>query len=340
MHLRRRHFAFLASLGAWSGTGQAAATSAVAEAMRSAAGQLLARTTTAQRQRLLQAFTFEAREDWSYVPRSRPCIPFKDMAAPQRQAAQALLAAALSESGLLKVRAVIALEIVLRELESSGPARDPENYAIALFGLPEAQGAWGWRIEGHHLSLHFTLSGGEVVATLPQFMGANPANVKGQRVLAEEEDRAFALLRSLSPAQRARAVFSERPFGDIVTRSAGKLDPLQPVGIAFGELEPGSQALLLRLVDAFASVVEPSLTEQRLARVRAGGLDAIRFGWAGSQAPGGPYYYRVQGPQFLIELDNSGGNHIHSVWRDFRGDWGRDALGEHYRRAGGGKHRH
>lgn len=89
-----------------------------------------------------------------------------------------------------------------------------------------------------------------------------------------------------------------------------------------------------------ATLVETTLAEQRLARVHAGGLGAIRFGWAGSQLRSKPYYYRIQGPQFLIELDNSGGNHSHSVWRGFEGDWGRDVLGDHYRTAVGTSHEH
>lgn len=327
----------------------AADTARAAQAMTGAAQALLDATPAAQRAQLLQPFTLQARSDWHYTPRSRPGIPFKAMAAAQRQAAQLLLASALSEPGLVKVREIIALEIALRELETFGLSRDPENYAFALFGTPGAA-PWGWRIEGHHLSLHFTLNAGQVVATLPQFLGANPAEVprditrgprKGQRALGEEEDRAFALLAALTPTQRQRAVFSAQPFGDIVTRNAALLDPLAPVGIAFGELDAAQQALLLRIVEALASVVEPSLAQQRLERVRAGGLDGIRFGWAGAAQRGQPHYWRIQGARFLIEWDNSGGNHIHSVWRDFEGDWGRDVLGEHYRRAAAGAgHRH
>lgn len=330
-------------------TSRAADTAAAAAAIRAAAVELIDRTPEDQRARLLQPFSDVARSDWHYTPRSRAGVPFKDMSAAQRDAGQKLLAAALSDEGLTKVRAVIALEIALRELETFPFSRDPENYAFAVFGTPDASAPWGWRIEGHHLSLHFTLAGGKVVATLPQFVGANPAQVpkdiaggprRGARAMAEEEDRAFELLRSLSPAQRKAAVFSEQSYGEIVTRNAAKVDPLEPAGIAFRDLDRAQQALLLRVVEAFAGLVEPALAEQRLARVRAGGLDSIRFGWAGATEPRQPYYYRIQGPGFLIELDNRGGNHIHSVWRDFDGDWGRDVLREHYRRSAGTAHRH
>ncbi|RYF42310.1 MAG: DUF3500 domain-containing protein [Comamonadaceae bacterium] len=324
-------------------------TSRAAQAMTSAAQALVEATPQSERAGLLQPFTLEARRDWHYVPRGRPGIALKAMAAAQRQAAQQLLAAALSAPGLVQVQGLIALEIALRELETFGLSRDPENYAFALFGTPGATAPWGWRIEGHHLSLHFTLHQGQVVATLPQFLGSNPAEVprdiaggprKGQRVLGQQEDRAFALLGSLTPSQRQQAVFSARPFGDIVSRNASLLEPLAPVGIAFSALDAAQQALALRLVESMASVAEPSLAQQRLERVHAGGLAGIRFGWAGAAERGQPHYWRIQGPRFLIEWDNSGGNHIHSVWRDFEGDWGRDALGEHYRGARGSGHRH
>jgi Protein of unknown function (DUF3500) len=350
----RRTFSFLiaAALGLAALPARAATdTSRVAAAMTHAAQALVAQTLPAQRADLLLPFTLESRTDWNYTPRSRSGIPLKAMQAPQRQAAQQLLAAALSEPGLVQVRAIIALEIALREIETFGMSRDPENYAFALFGTPDAAAPWGWRIEGHHLSLHFTLDKGQVVATLPQFLGANPADVprdiaarggprKGQRALGEGEDRAFALLAALSPAQRRQAIFSDRPFGDIVTRNATQLDPIAPVGLAFGAMEAAQQALLLRLVDALASVAEPTLAQQRLERVRAGGLENIRFGWAGATERGQPHYWRIQGARFLIEWDNSGGNHIHSVWRDADHDWGRDVLGEHYRRARDTGHRH
>jgi hypothetical protein len=312
-----------------------------------AALQLIALTVGDARAKLLQPFTDEARSDWHYVPRQRAGIAWREMNEAQRQATTALLRTGLTAAGLDKVHAVMKLEIALRELETFGSSRDPENYAIAVFGTPSHdQGAWGFRLEGHHLSLHFTLDGDRFISTLPQFMGSNPAEVphdidkggprRGTRVLAEEEDRARALMAALDAPRRSAALFDSRTYGDIVTRNAERLSPLEPVGIKFGELAAPEQAALLRLISAFAGHLQPELESARLARVRSGGLDSIRFGWAGSLERGKPFYYRIQGKTFLIELDNSGGNHIHSVWRDFEGDWGRDVLGEHYAGAGKG----
>jgi len=342
----------LALASVHAGAAEPSGASAAAQRLREA-------TPAAQRPELEQPFTDTARSDWSYVPRSRSGIAWGDMNAKQREATTQLLRTALTDAGVDKVRAVMALEIALRELESFGRSRDPHNYAIALFGLPEPAAAWGWRIEGHHLSLHFSLVGERYVSTLPQFMGANPALVprdipsgprQGVRVLGEEEDLARQLMAALEPPQRATALFSAQPYGDIVTKSARQLSPLSPVGISMNDLSAAQQALLLKLIAAFAAHLQPELLEARLARVRAGQLSTIRFGWAGSLVPtslapnsqvhGEPYYFRIAGARFLIEFDNSGGNHVHSVWRDAEADWGRDVLAEHYRQAPSQGHSH
>jgi len=307
-----------------------------------AARQLLQATPNAQRGQWLLPFSDGARSDWHYTPRRRDGVAWKAMSPAQREAATALLRTALNEAGLDKVRAVMALEIALRQIEGSGGARDPENYAVALYGEPGAAG-WGWRIEGHHLSLHFSLSGDRYVATLPQFFGANPATVppglaggpqQGFRLLGGEEDLARQWLASLDANQRERAIFDSRPFGDIVSANARRARPLEAVGLAFADMDAAQQAKLLQLIAAFADHLQPELAQARLARVRAAPLAGIRMGWAGATRAGQPFYFRIQGALFLIEFDNSGGNHIHSVWRDFDGDFGRDVLGEHYRQAG------
>lgn len=307
-----------------------------------AARQLLQATPAAQRGDLLRPFSDVARSDWHYTPRRRDGMAWKGMSPAQREATTALLRTALNEGGLDKVRALMALEIALRQIEGAGSGRDPENYAIAIYGEPGAAG-WGWRLEGHHLSLHFSLDADRYVATLPQFFGANPATVppglsggprQGFRLLGSEESLARQWLASLGPAQRSRALFDTRPFGDIVSGNARQARPLDAVGLAFADMDGAQQALLLKLMAAFADHLQPELAQARLARLRASSLDGIRMGWAGSTEPGRPFYFRIQGPGFLIEFDNSGGNHVHSVWRDFDGDFGRDVLADHYRRAG------
>jgi hypothetical protein len=313
-----------------------------------AAQRLLQATPAAQRAELLQPFTDTARSDWHYTPRRRDGIAWKALSPAQREATTALLRTALTDGGLDKVRALMALEITLRQLEAFGLSRDPENYAIALYGEPGTAG-WGWRLEGHHLSLHFSLDGDRYVATLPQFFGANPAVVprgmaggpkQGFRLLGSEEDLAREWLAGLSAGQRARAVFDTRPFGDIVSGNARQARALDAVGLPWDDMDAASQARALKLIAAFADHLQPELAQARLARVRAAPLASIRIGWAGSTHPGRPHYFRIQGASFLIEFDNSGGNHIHAVWRDFDGDFGRDVLGEHYRRAAGSGHAH
>jgi len=314
-----------------------------------AARQLVDATPPPQRAELLQPFTEAARGDWHYTPRHRDGVAWKAMSTAQRGLTTALLRSALNEHGLDKVRALMALEITLRELESFGPTRDPENYALAIYGEP-GHGGWGWRIEGHHLSLHFSLDGERYVATLPQFFGANPAIVPrdagggapraGFRLLGNEEDLARQWLASLSVAQRERAIFDTRTYGDIVTRNAAQARPLEVVGLPFAAMDATQQAQVLKLVGAFTEHLQPELAQERLVRVRAAPLDTIHVGWAGSTTPREPHYFRIQGANFLIEFDNSGGNHIHSVWRDFDSDFGRDVLREHYRRANGSEHRH
>ena len=334
----------LAMLAAMPGEVGAQGAGAVAAAHR-----VLDAAAPAQRGELLHPFTDAARSDWHYTPRRRDGLAWKAMPAPLREATTALMRTALAERGLEKVRALMALEITLRELESFGLSRDPDNYALAIYGEPGA-GGWGWRFEGHHLSLHFSLEGDRYVSTLPQFFGANPAVVPrdlgggapraGFRLLGNEEDLARQWLASLNAAQRQRAVFDTRTYGDIVTRNAPRAQPLDAVGLPFGEMDASQQAQVLKLVAAFAEHLRPEFTEARLARVRAAPLATIRVGWAGSTQPGQPHYFRIQGASFLVEFDNSGGNHIHSVWRDFEGDFGRDILREHYRRAEGSAHRH
>jgi hypothetical protein len=307
--------------------------------MRTAMEAFTASLPATLRTRLELPFASEKRTDWHYTPRSRPGISLADLDAAQRAALHKLLRTGLSAAGHRRVTNIIELELVLRELETFGALmRDPDKYFLVVFRDPaDAQwrAPWGWRFEGHHLSLSFTIRG-ERVSSTPSFFGANPAQVRqgpkrGLRALGEEEDEGRKLLAMLDASQRAQAVVDTRPYGDIVSRAVEQASPLDNRGIEARSLDDAQKAQLHRLVETYAASFEPALREARLARA-ADGFEAIRFAWAGAVERGRPHYYRVQGPKFLIEFDASqdGGNHVHTVWRDYGGDFGRDLLREHH----------
>jgi len=329
----------------------------LAARMRESAERLLATLPEKQRATAMRAFDDRDRFDWHYTPRGRNGISLKELDTRSRDAAHALLKTALSAAGYRKVVNIIELELVLRELETFGLMRDPEKYFLTFYGAPSRSDRWGWRFEGHHLSLNFTLAGDRLAVDTPSFFGANPAAVpsgpkKGLRALGEEHDAGWALLDSLSEAQRRDAVISTRTYGDIVTSNREKVDPPEAAGLPATKLDERQRALLWKIVEVYAASFEPALADARLARARADGIGPLRFAWAGSTMRGAPHYYRVQGTLFLIEYDASqdGGNHIHTVWRDFTGDFGRnlsasgafgrDLLRDHYASATGTTHRH
>ncbi|MEO1134423.1 MAG: DUF3500 domain-containing protein [Cyanobacteria bacterium J06639_1] len=296
-----------------------------------------------QQQRAVFSFESDERTNWHYMPRSRQGIAFKEMTANQRRAAERLLQFALSETGYRKVQNVITLETVLQQLGGSPSFRDPELYFLTVFGTP-AQAPWGWRFEGHHLSLNVTVSPDTSIALTPAFWGANPAEVpvpphRGLRPLANEQDVAFDLLRSLTAAERERGLLADRSFGDIVagpgrTASLGRVEGLQ-----LGDMQPASRDLALRLVETYVGNMSDDLARQQRQQIRAAGSDRIRFAWAGAIDPGRAHYYRLHGPSVLLEYDNTqnDANHIHTVWRDLNQDFGGDALRAHYER---GTHAH
>ena len=262
------------------------------------------------------------------------------MSAEQQQLARGILRAGLSQRGYLTASTIIELELVLRELGENPSFRDPERYYFSIFGTPSRATPWGFRAEGHHLSLNFTLVQDTLIATSPAFFGANPAEVRsgsrrGLRPLADEEDIARELVLSLDRRQLGNALIATATPRDIVTGNAQRVEPLSPVGIRVTELRPEQAAILIRLIEVYLGRMAEPLSERRRAALERTDLGEVAFAWAGSTRPGQAHYYRLQGPSFLVEYDNTqnGANHIHTVWRDFAGDFGRDLLSEHYRKA-------
>jgi hypothetical protein len=282
-------------------------------------------------------FESEDRKNWNYVPMVRVGLPIKEMSDGQRKLAHALLHAGLSQKGYLKAETIMSLENVLRDLEGGNLSRDPELYYFTVWGTPSEKETWGWRVEGHHISLNFTLVKGHMIATTPQFLGSNPAEVmqgpmKGTRPLRLEEDLARELMLSMDETQKKTALMDVNAPADIITRNSRKVDLETPKGLPYTRMTKPQKALLEALLEEYARTMPDDLAKARLDRLRKAGMDQIHFAWAGGLERGQGHYYRVQGPTFLVEFDNTqnNANHIHAVWRDFNGDWGEDLLREHY----------
>ena len=329
---------FFAALGLAS----AVASQRTAASMASAAEAFLASLPADQRAAASFSFNSDDRERFHYIPTEmflRHGLKIEDMNEEQRAAAHNLLSKGLSEVGYKTAVDVIELEGILGTFEASGRMeRNPGWYYFSVFGNPSPRGTWGWRVEGHHLSLHFTVVNGETIASTPAFFGSNPAEVKegphkGMRVLGMEEDAARALLKALDDEQRAAAIIDDEPPSDIATEAFPAVHALGPGGVKAADLTPAQRALLTRLITTYTSLMADDLAAARMARLEEAGMDDILFAWAGGMERGDKHYYRLQGPTFLIEFDNTqnDGNHVHSVWRDFNGDFGRDILREHLR---------
>tara|TARA_R110002049_G_scaffold155109_2_gene319949 strand:+ start:9293 stop:10306 length:1014 start_codon:yes stop_codon:yes gene_type:complete len=293
-------------------------------------------------QRALALFSIAdtTKNTWHFIPGAtfpRAGIKLSDLNTKQKELFSILLQEYLSASGYDKAMRIIALENVLVEMGGDPTYRDPEIYFIAFYGDPEKDSVWAWSFEGHHLSLNFSNVANKI-AIAPRFMGANPGTVnvgklKGERVLKNEEDIALELINSFTATQKTKAIFQEKAFPEIVTSNASEVKPLQEVGIPISELNAAQQGLLQTLIDEYLSSMPVDLAKQRIDKIKQESYDEIRFGWAGSTTLNNPHYYRVQGKSFLIEFDNTqnNANHIHTIRRDFDGDFGRDLIQEHYK---------
>jgi len=300
--------------------------------MSAAASRFLAALRPEQRTQAQLGFDEPERARWHFVPRARKGLPFKSMSPEQRQLAERLVATGLSHRGYDTALTIIGLETVLAETD--GPMRDPELYYLTIFGEPASHQPWGWRFEGHHLSLNFTSPVTALPAVTPSFFGSNPNERNGagvvQRVLAPEEDLARELVKSLDPGQRKTAILSGRAPPDILAGPGRELPDRE--GIGHGQLGELQQALLVRLIKVYLERHRPDVAAAEWARIEHAGLSNVRFAWAGGLEPRQGHYYRVQGKTFLLEYDNTqnDANHVHTVWRDAERDFGVDLLREHY----------
>lgn len=312
--------------------------------MREAATRFLAALDPAQKERATFEFKNEERYNWHFIPRERKGLPFKEMLPFQRPLGMALVNSALSHRAQLKAAGIMSLEQILLELEQGkGPKRDPEMYFISIFGAPSANQTWGWRIEGHHLAMNFTIAHGTQFAGTPSFLGSNPAKVKqgpraDLRVLGNEEDLGRKLLLALTPTQQKTTIYTNTAPADIFTSATRKVTALQPIGILAADLTTAQKELLKGLVREYVERLRPELAAPALQKIDKAGWGKLRFAWAGGSQPGEAHYYRVQGPTFILEYDNiqNNNNHVHATWRDFDGDFGDDLLARHYQHSSHG----
>jgi hypothetical protein len=306
--------------------------------MTGAAKAFLDSLTPEQKAKATFQFSDDERLNWHFIPKPRKGLPLSEMAAPQRNLAHALLAAGLSQQGFIKATTVMSLDDILRIMEKDTTGRrNADGYFFSVFGEPGDNNVWGYRVEGHHLALNFTIAKGRVAGG-PSFYGANPAEVregprKGLRALAREEDLGRELLMALDENQRKTAIVSQEAYKDILTAANRKaLLEGQPSGLSASKMNAKQRELLARVVEEYATNVPGQVAQARLDQLKKAGTN-LQFAWAGVAERGGPHYYRVQAQTFLIEYDNTqnNANHIHSVWRDIEGDFGLDVLAEHYK---------
>jgi hypothetical protein len=298
--------------------------------MATSANRLLAALEKDQAAKATFSFDDPERLNWHFIPRPRKGLPIKEMSPEQRSLAFGLLHTGVGASGFLKATTIMSLEAILRDLEQGkGPVRDPELYFFSIFGTPSDTGKWGWRVEGHHLSLNLTLDGGKVVAATPAFFGSNPAEVRqgpraGLRTLADVEDRALRLLQALDANQQKEAIIAAEAPKDIRAANTAQPPMVAAEGIAYSKLTADQQQMVRSLIEAYALDMPTEVSHAWLQEIRDAGPDNIKFAWQGPGDRSQPHAYKVQGPTFLIEFNNTqnGANHIHSEWRNMLGDFG------------------
>lgn len=287
-----------------------------------------------------------SRYDWNYLPPTlipRQGVCLKNLDDNQKNQIYNLLHSFLSDKGYEKTQEIMSNEYYLKELEPENINRIPENYYAAFYGNPERDSIWGWKFSGHHVALNFTTVNNQLAYT-PFFFGIYPAEIKtgknkGKRIMKDEEDLGFELINMLSDKQRSTSIFQLKAFSDIVTGSSIEVGPLEHAGIKAKDLTNPQKNLLNKIIACYLASMPSKIAEARIKRIATEDFGQITFGWAGGLRPGEAHYYRVQGKTFLIEFDNTQhkANHIHAVWRDFKGDFGTDLLKEHYKTS---KHHH
>lgn len=301
--------------------------------MAAAAGTFLNALSDAQKAKASFEFKDEERLNWHYIPRERKGLPLRELEGDARRTGLALLKSGLSEAGYDQSLNVMSLEETLYLLEGGKreerrSKRDPQKYYFSIFGTPKKGATWGWRIEGHHLSLNYTIVDGRLVSSTPEFFGANPGFIDAGpgreiRVLGVEEDIARSILKASSPDLQDKLWLSKKAADDIRSRGTQQPDQAAPVGLPMAKMNKDQKKLMADLITEYLRNMPSDVVTERRAKINKAGMDSIHFAWWGSSERNARHAYRVQGPTFLIEYNNTqnSANHVHAIWRDMAGDF-------------------
>ena len=302
-------------------------------------------------------FNDTARLKWNNLPvglRARAGLSIGNMTDDQRKIVHRILSASLSSQGYLKATSIMHLDVLLKNFFDSlyfrkeindtlyGFIKDlhfsHKNYFFAFFGQP-TDDTWGYKLEGHHLSINFTFVKDKISVT-PFFIGTDPAEYPiseyaGWRVLGEEEDLGIKLIHLLNPAQQKKATMTKEVPQDIITGAESGKRLVDNWGITGAEMNAEQKAVLQNMIREFVFNMEYEKAVIEFDKILKGGIDKVYFGWIGEYDEKVPHYYVVNGPTFLIEFDNNGGprnsaNHIHAIWREKGNEYGEDVLKKHY----------
>ncbi len=314
---------------------------ASAAGMTKAAKRFVESLSGDQRDKTIYEYMDGERIFWYYPPVNRHGIPLRDMDDDQRQLAYSLMETGLTDRSFEQAKLIIEHESVLGPLEKEAGVtsfvRDPDLYYWTVFGEPGNDSEpWGWRVEGHHISLNFSLWGDKFISMTPFFFGANPAEVrkgpkKGLRILDQREDLAFKLMGSLDQGQTGKAtIYGEAPY-DILTYNASRVSLPPEEGLPASKMNDTQKEILRNLVNVYVNQVRTDMAQEKLLRLEEEGFDGLHWAWGGPVEEGKEHYYRIHGGNFVVEFDNrqNGANHIHSVWRDVENDFANDVLREH-----------
>ena len=277
---------------------------------------------------------------WYYPPLNRHGLPLLEMDAGQRKLAYAIMASGLTDTSYEQAKLIIEHEDVLGPLEKEQNnvtfLRDTERYYFTVFGEPGGQDPWGWRVEGHHVCLNYSIWGDKVISVTPFFFGANPAEVRkgpktGLRILGNREDLAFELMDSLDSGQRSKALIYDEAPSDILTYNSTKVSLPREEGLPAARMSGTQKEVLMSLLTDYVSQVRSDVSQEKLNAFKEEGIDHIHLAWAGPVEKGKAHYYRLHGGNFVVEFDNrqDGANHIHSVMRDVENDFAADVLRDH-----------